>query len=75
LRRGLEVLGYDKYGGSFHSFRCHQLDQDFAQLGVSFNTCGLIDDETQAFECAELARAKGCCADDWQPWLIVEDAS
>src|SRR5438876_1816465 len=33
--RGFEVLGYDQYGGGFHSFRCNDFEKDFAKLGVT----------------------------------------
>jgi hypothetical protein len=56
-RRGFEVLGYDRYGGGFHSFRCNALEVDFVNLGTSFNQWGLIDDEAQALKCAEWANS------------------
>jgi hypothetical protein len=73
-RRGHEVLGYDRYGGGFHSSRCHSFEQDLAALGASLNRWGLIDDAEAARRCAEYAGGKGTCADGWHPWLIVEHA-
>jgi hypothetical protein len=73
-RRGFEILGYDRYGGGFHSFRCFDFTKDFADLGVSFNRWGLIDDEDQALRCAELANRpeNRSCPDAWHSWLILE---
>jgi hypothetical protein len=71
---GFEVLGYDRYGGGFDSYRCNAFEQPFAELGAVFNPAGLIDDESMALRCAELANSPeiGTCADAWHPWLIVE---
>ncbi len=71
-RRGMEVLGYDRCGGGFHSFRCNGFEPDFAELGASFNRWGLIEDEAAALECADLANKRSTCADGWHPWLVVE---
>ena len=76
-RRGLEVLGYDRYGGGFDSFRCNALERDFATLGAVFNRWGLIDDEAQALRCAEFANSPevSTCADAWHSWLVVEHSA
>jgi hypothetical protein len=75
-RLGFEVLGYDRYGGGFHSYRCNSLEKEFANLGARFNPTGLIDDEPAALRCAEFANSPevSTCADGWHPWLIVEHA-
>jgi hypothetical protein len=73
-RRGFEVLGYDRHGGGFHSFRCFPFEKDFADLGASFNQFGLIVDEDAALRCAAFADRpdQKSCADAWHSWLIVE---
>jgi hypothetical protein len=73
-RRGFEVLGYDRYGGGFDSFRCNALESAFAGLGATFNRWGLIDDEATALKCAEFANTQSTCADAWHPWLVAEYA-
>jgi hypothetical protein len=76
-RRGFEVLGYERHGGTFHSFRCNYFERDFAKLGAAFNRWGLIDDEAVALKCAECSSNPelGTCADAWHPWLVVEHAT
>lgn len=71
-RRGFEVLGFDRHGGGFDSFRCNAFEPAFAKLGASFNRWGLIDDEAVALNCSEFANTQGTCADAWHPWLVVE---
>jgi hypothetical protein len=75
-RLGFEVLGYDRYGGGFDSYRCNAFEQPFAELGAVFNPAGLIEDESMALRCADLANSPeiGTCADGWHPWLILEHA-
>jgi hypothetical protein len=71
--RGFEVLGYERYGGGFESFRCFGgLPEDFVRLGATFSSWGLIDDEACALRCAGLAGETGSCADVWHAWAIVE---
>jgi hypothetical protein len=72
------VLGYDRYGGSFDSFRCYAgFEQEFATLGATYNQWGLITDEEAALKCAHFAGTPpgGTCADSWAAWRVVEHAS
>jgi hypothetical protein len=72
------VLGYDRYGGDFDSFRCYAgFEQEFVNLGAACNEWGLITDEAAAFKCAHFAGEPpgSTCADIWAAWRVVEHAS
>ena len=70
---GYEVLGFEM--GSFHSFICNSLENDFFEkLGIRFNNRGLISTYSEASKAADYAQDPEVGAEPalWQPWAIIE---
>ncbi|HEU4328417.1 MAG TPA: hypothetical protein VFS21_35090 [Roseiflexaceae bacterium] len=71
---GFEILGREA-GGSFHSFVCNGLEQEYlAQLGIQLNDHGLIDTLDDAVRASDFTNLDSTGAEPigWTPWLVFE---
>jgi hypothetical protein len=71
-RLGFDVLGA-QHGGSFHTFSCNGLEQEFnLKLGISFNEHGLIVDYVRVVAACEYSNRDDVGAESvaWYPFRV-----
>ncbi|MGC4068432.1 MAG: hypothetical protein QM784_28055 [Polyangiaceae bacterium] len=71
---GFEVLGAN-WGGSFHTFSCNSLEQQFSEnIGIAFNQDGLIDTYEDALKASEYTNRDDVGAEPvaWYPFRLDE---
>ncbi len=70
---GHDILGFEY--GSFHSYLCSSLENDFSEkLDIKFNPVGLIDELALAEKASDYANNPENHVEPalWQPWAVYE---